>query len=131
MIATRLYQNTAKVHFNQFSEGQGRFGRRLIYGGHVISLARSLSFNGLWQRLPHRGDQRRPACCAAVRGPDRVRLDGSAGDGRNPGPRRRRRAASAHDRDEDRPTADFPREAEGGYDPSVILDLDYWVLMPR
>ena len=47
MIATRLYQNTAKVHFNQVSEGQGRFGRRLIYGGHVISLARALSFNGL------------------------------------------------------------------------------------
>ena len=46
-IATRLYQNTAKVHFNQFSEAQGRFGRRLIYGGHVISLARALSFNGL------------------------------------------------------------------------------------
>ena len=46
-IATRLYQNTAKVHFNQFSEAQGRFGRRLIYGGHVISLARGLSFNGL------------------------------------------------------------------------------------
>ena len=35
------------MHFNQFSEGQGRFGRRLIYGGHVISLARALSFNGL------------------------------------------------------------------------------------
>ena len=47
MLATRLYQNTAKVHFNQLSEGQGRFGRRLIYGGHVISLARALSFNGL------------------------------------------------------------------------------------
>src|SRR5271156_3430970 len=44
-IATRLYQNTAKVHFNQFSEAQSRFGRRLIYGGHVNSLARSLSFN--------------------------------------------------------------------------------------
>ena len=47
MIATRLYQNTARIHFNQFIEGQGRFGRRLIYGGHVISLARALSFNGL------------------------------------------------------------------------------------
>lgn len=47
MLATRLYQNTAKVHFNQHTEGQGRFGRRLIYGGHVISLARALSFNGL------------------------------------------------------------------------------------
>src|SRR6202020_157675 len=41
------YQNVARVHFNQFSEGQGRFGKRLIYGGHVISLARALSFNGL------------------------------------------------------------------------------------
>src|SRR6266704_1066294 len=46
-IATRLYQNTARVHFNQFTEGKGRFGRRLVYGGHVISLARALSFNGL------------------------------------------------------------------------------------
>src|ERR1700726_3463695 len=39
-IATRLYQNTARIHFNQSVEGQGRFGHRLIYGGHVISLAR-------------------------------------------------------------------------------------------
>ena len=46
-LATRLYQNTAKVHFNQHAEAQGRFGRRLIYGGHIISLARALSFNGL------------------------------------------------------------------------------------
>lgn len=46
-LATRLYQNTAKVHFNQHTEAQGRFGRRLIYGGVVISLARALSFNGL------------------------------------------------------------------------------------
>ncbi len=47
MLATRLYQNTAKVHFNQFTEAKGRFGKRLIYGGHVISIARALSFNGL------------------------------------------------------------------------------------
>ncbi len=46
-LATRLYQNTAKVHFNQFTEKEGRFGRRIIYGGHIISLARALSFNGL------------------------------------------------------------------------------------
>jgi 2-methylfumaryl-CoA hydratase len=47
MMATRLYQNSAKVHFNQHSESKGRFGRRLVYGGHIISLARALSFNGL------------------------------------------------------------------------------------
>ena len=46
-MATRLYQNTARVHFNQFAKSKDRFGRRLIYGGHVISLARALSFNGL------------------------------------------------------------------------------------
>ena len=28
-------------------QAQSRFKRRLIYGGHVISLARALSFNGL------------------------------------------------------------------------------------
>ena len=47
MMATRLYHNTARVHFNAHSEKQGRFGRRIVYGGHVISIARALSFNGL------------------------------------------------------------------------------------
>jgi 2-methylfumaryl-CoA hydratase len=47
MMAARLYQNTAKVHFNQHVEREGRFGRRIVYGGHIISLARALSFNGL------------------------------------------------------------------------------------
>src|SRR6266704_1770092 len=42
-MATRLYQNTARVHFNQFAQTKDRFGRRLIYGGHVVSLARALS----------------------------------------------------------------------------------------
>ena len=47
MMAARLYQNTARVHFNHHVEKDGRFGRRIIYGGHIISLARALSFNGL------------------------------------------------------------------------------------
>jgi acyl dehydratase len=46
-IATRLYQNTAKVHFNQHAQAQTPRGKRLIYGGVAISLARSLAFNGL------------------------------------------------------------------------------------
>ena len=44
MLATRLWQNTAKVHFNVEARPDGK---RLIYGGHIISLARALSFNGL------------------------------------------------------------------------------------
>ncbi len=42
--ATRLWQNTAKVHFNKEARPDGR---NLVYGGHVISMARALSFNGL------------------------------------------------------------------------------------
>src|SRR3989304_880298 len=45
--ATRLYQNPARVHFNRQTAAADRFGRRIVYGGHVISLARALSFNGL------------------------------------------------------------------------------------
>jgi 2-methylfumaryl-CoA hydratase len=44
VMATRLWQNTAKVHFDTTARSDGR---RLIYGGHVISMARALSFNGL------------------------------------------------------------------------------------
>ena len=52
MMATRLWQNTAKVHFDATARPNGL---RLIYGGHVISMARALSFKGwamrkFWQR---------------------------------------------------------------------------------
>ena len=67
-MATRLYQNTARVHFNQFAQAKDRFGRRLIYGGVVISLARALSFNGLANAFHIAGDQWRAPCRAAVRG---------------------------------------------------------------
>ncbi len=46
-MAARLYHNNARVHFNQFAEAKGRFGKRIVYGGHVISVARALSWNGL------------------------------------------------------------------------------------
>lgn len=39
LLATRLWQNTSKVHFDV---SQRADGRRLVYGGHVISLARAL-----------------------------------------------------------------------------------------
>ena len=67
-LATRLYQNTAKVHFDQQLANQNRFGKRLIYGGHIISLARCLSFNGLGQRVQDRRDQRR-RCTRTRRSP--------------------------------------------------------------
>jgi 2-methylfumaryl-CoA hydratase len=44
-IATRLYQNTAKAHFDGFAMAAAR--GRLVYGGHIISLCKALSYDGL------------------------------------------------------------------------------------
>jgi 2-methylfumaryl-CoA hydratase len=44
MMATRLWQNTSKTHFDATPREDRK---RLIYGGHVMSMARALSFNGL------------------------------------------------------------------------------------
>jgi 2-methylfumaryl-CoA hydratase len=49
-IATRLYQNTAKVHFNGFAMAAAG-GQRLVYGGHVISLCTALAYDGLENSL--------------------------------------------------------------------------------
>ena len=130
-IATRLYQNTAKVHFNQFTEGQGRFGRRLIYGGHVISLARALSFNGLANAF-HVTAINGGRHVAPLFAGDTVfawsevieRLE--LPDRTDVGALRLRLVATKN-----RPCADFPDKVGQDYDPTVILDLDYWALMPR
>lgn len=127
MMATRLWQNTAKVHFNT----QARLdGNRLVYGGHVISLARALSFNGLanaqlvaainagshvapafagdtvyaWSEVLEKADTAAPGVGAL-----RLRL------------------VATKDRDESMTL----RGEDGKYAPGVLLDLDVWVLVPR
>lgn len=131
MIATRLYQNTARIHFDQFTESKSRFGKRLIYGGHPISLARALSFNGLGNAFH----------VAAINGGRHVAplfsgltifawsevLATADIPGRSDvGALRLRTIAT-----KDRPCADFPYKVGEEYDPAVILDLDYWVLMVK
>ena len=129
--ATRLFQNNAKVHFNQFSEGQGRFGRRLIYGGHVISLARALSFNGLANAF-HLTAINGGRHVAPLFAGDTVFawsevLDCAALPQRGDvGALRLRTVATKN-----RPCADFPLRNGEGYEENVILDFDYWVLAPR
>lgn len=46
-LATRLYQNNARLHFDDFAMQTSSFGQRLVYGGVVISLCRALSYEGL------------------------------------------------------------------------------------
>lgn len=131
-LATRLYQNAAKVHFNKHTEAKGRFGKRIVYGGHVISIARALSFNGLANAFH----------IAAINGGRHV-APAFAGDtvyawseiletaeipGRTDiGALRVRMIAT-----KDLPCGGFPgAKADGSYDEGVILDFDIWVVLPR
>ncbi len=132
MMAAKLYQNTARVHFNQHVEAQGRFARRIVYGGHIISLARALSFNGLANAFH----------IAAINAGRHV-APSFAGDtiyawsevlekvelaGRDDVGAIRLRLVAA----KDHACSDFPDRIDPkSYQESVVLDLDYWALMPR
>lgn len=124
MLATRLWQNTAKVHFDATQRPDGK---RLIYGGHVISLARALSFNGLAnaQMLValNAGAHANP-CFAGdtVRAWSEV-LDVTETTAPGVGAIRLRLVAT-------KGRAGDLRAPDGKYLPEVLLDLDYWALMP-
>jgi len=124
MMATRLWQNTARVHFDASARDDGR---RLIYGGHVISLARALSFNGLAnaQLLAGlNGGVHANPCFAGdtVRAWSEV-LDRAETAAPGVGALRLRLVATRGD-------AFRLRAADGKYLPEVLLDLDYWALVP-
>ncbi len=128
-LATRLYQNTAKVHFNQHEQAQGRFGRRLIYGGHIVSLARALSFNGLENAFHiaaiNAGRHVSPAFAGDTVYAYSEVLDKARLDRPDAGALRLRLVAL-----KDKPAAGFPFKTGDQYDAAVLLDLDLWVFLP-
>ncbi|MAP95404.1 MAG: hypothetical protein CMK07_10675 [Ponticaulis sp.] len=128
--ATRLYQNTAKVHFNQFEQAKGRFGKRLIYGGVVISTARSLAFNGLANAGQMIAINAGTHCNPLFSG-DTIHAWSEVLDktdlSETVGALRLRLVAT-----KDLPCADYPYKGEDGkYLPNVLLDFDYWAAIPK
>ncbi len=126
MLATRLWQNTAKVHFDAtFRED----GRRLIYGGHVISMARALSFNGLANAqmlVALNGGAHANPCFAGdtVKAWSEV-LDKAPTAAPGVGAIRLRLVAVKQGA-----PAFALKDEDGKYRPEALLDLDYWALMP-
>jgi 2-methylfumaryl-CoA hydratase len=131
MLATRLYQNTARIHFDAFIGKSNQFGRRLIYGGHVISVCRALSYDGLENAFAiaaiHGGSHTHPSfagdtlyCRHVVTSRDEIpgRADVGALRLRMLG------VKNMHLRELASPAAE-------GKNPSIVLDLDYSVIIPR
>ncbi|WP_299403457.1 MaoC family dehydratase [uncultured Roseobacter sp.] len=125
MMATRLWQNTAKVHFDTTARPDGS---RLIYGGHVISMARSLSFNGLANAqmvVGLNGGAHANPCLSGdtIRAWSEV-LDKAETSAPGVGALRLRLVAT-------KGGEPFTlKGADGKYLPHVLLDLDYWALVP-
>ncbi|HCP80742.1 MAG TPA: hypothetical protein DIT67_03835 [Octadecabacter sp.] len=125
MMATRLWQNTAKVHFDVTSRPDGK---RLMYGGHVISMARALTFNGLanaQMMVAINGGAHANPCFAGdtVRAWSEV-LDVAETDAPGVGAIRLRLVATKGGE------VGALKGDDGKYLPDVLLDLDYWALMP-
>ena len=127
MMATRLWQNTAKVHFNTQARPDGK---RLVYGGHVISLARALSFNGLANAqlvaAINAGSHVAPAFAGDTIYAWSEVLDKAVLDAERKIGALRLRLVATRDRDESMTL----RTEEGGYADGVLLDLDLWALVP-
>ncbi|MBN2761157.1 MAG: MaoC family dehydratase [Rhodobacteraceae bacterium] len=124
MLATRLWQNTSKVHFDRTQRVDGKL---LAYGGHVISVARALSFNGLANAqmiVAINGGSHANPCFAGdtIRAWSEV-LDRAETAVPGVGALRLRTVATKGD-------PFVLRGAEGKYHRDVLLDFDYWVLMP-
>jgi 2-methylfumaryl-CoA hydratase len=137
-MATRLYQNNARVHFNDVLQKSSRLGKRIIYGGHIISLAHSIAYDGIenairilgfnagahanptvagdtlfaWTEVLERIDLGRPDCGAL-----RLRLVGV----KNTDPSAEHVPLRVADSE----------TGKESYNPNVVLDLDYTVLIPR
>ena len=132
-LATKLYQNNAKLHFDDHMMKSSRMGQRLIYGGHVISLCRSISFNGLgnamWVYAINGG-----AHCNPTFAGDTIYCFSEVLDVIEHASRKDvglLRLRSYGLKNITPAEVEHVRDAEGKYQPYVVLDLDYTVIIPR
>ncbi|MHA1564748.1 MAG: MaoC family dehydratase [Alphaproteobacteria bacterium] len=136
MSATRLYHNTARVHLDARVAGQMPYKKRLVYGGHIISLAYSLSYNGLQNGLGmlawNKGSHVNP-CFAGdtIYAMTRV-LDSARLPGRDDLGALRLRLIGVKNREPDPVLLESSKSSKNRQraHSDIVLDLDYWLLMP-
>lgn len=136
--ATRLYQNNARVHFNELLQKKSRLGTRIIYGGHIISLAHSISYDGLENAIRILGFNAGSHANPTVAGDtlfawtevlERIDL------GRPDAGALRLRLVGVKNLDPNQESVDLrvtdPESGRESYHPNVVLDLDYTALIPK
>lgn len=126
MMATRLYQNPSRIHYDAHMAHSSRFGQRIVYGGHVISLARALTVNGLANACIlsaiHGGRHVGPVFAGDTLYAWTEVIAAQALHGRKDIGALRLRTTGVKNRS----ARHYPSKGEG-----VVLELDYTVLLPR
>ncbi len=136
MSATRLYQNNARAHFDAVAMRESAIGQRLVYGGHVISVCRALSYDGLENvagiLAVNSGTHVAPIVAgdtlyAFTEVLDKWKLPGRS----DVGALRLRLVGLRNAAAASVPNLRVGRQGEQKYDPAVVLDLDYTAIIPR
>ena len=129
-MATHLYQNNARLHFDAHMMQTRPMGKRLVYGGVVMSICRALTYDGLENALSiaaiNGGTHANPSfagdtiyCLSDVL--DKWEINAHVGA-------LRLRMVGI----KNLVCSELPYlQQDGTYHPNVVLDLDYTVLMPR
>lgn len=132
-LATKLYQNPARLHFDA---SKSTYGKRLVFGGHVMSVCRALSYEGLENALSIAAING-GAHCNPTFGGDTLYAHSEVLDrweipARTDVGALRLRLIGVKEKPL-RFLSDAASTINGkqSYNPNVVLDLDYTVLMPR
>lgn len=134
MSYTRLFQNSAKVHFDAVLTG----GKPLVYGGLPLSVAYAQAYNGLENRsgivAMNAGTHANP-CYAGTTIYSYSEVLEKHERGEDAAGALRLRLVAVKDRNPaDEPGFSPKVRGEDGrerYDPRVLLDMDYFELMPK
>ena len=131
-LATKLYQNNAKVHFNDHMMKSSPMGQRLMYGGIVISMARTLSFNGLQNAQNiysiNSGAHANPTYAGDTIYAYTEVLETIDHKREDLGLLRLRTIAVTNQKSSE---IENPKGEDGKYLKNVVLDLDYTVVIPK
>ncbi len=137
MMATRLYMNDSRAHFDGHAMKSTPFGRRIVYGGHVISIARALTHNGLANACIvsaiHGGRHSNPTFAGdTLYAWTEVLEKQELAQRGDIGALRLRTTATKNQPCDGFPTLPANREEKPGPGAeSIVLELDYTVILPR
>lgn len=127
MAFTRLFQNSARVHFD------ARLGEPLVYGGYVMSVGYAQAFNGFENRLGiaalNAGAHANPVHAGDTLYSFSDVLACEPLDDAPVGALRCRLVVVKNENPLDDPERSV--KTDGRHHPSVVLDLDFWELMRK